>query len=178
MHYFPAIVEKSKGSDYGVSFPDFPGCVTAGATPEEALALAEEALQFHIDGMIEDGNDLPAATPIESVVRDPELDIVALTLVPARLPGKAVRINITMDEHLLAAADTAAATEGYSRSAFLAEAVRSRLAGSLELRLSELTSAGYRVIDAVGQIALEDEKKRRKDDHPPDIKKIGKTKRR
>ena len=176
MQYFPAIVEKSKGTDYGVSFPDFPGCVTAGATPEEALALAEEALQFHIDGMIEDGAELPSATSIGSIVHDPDLDVVTLALVPARLPGKSVRINITMDENLLAAIDTAAATSGYTRSAFLAEAVRTKLAGSLELRLAELTGAGYRTFDAITRIMQEDEKKNLKQNHPPDISRIRKSK--
>jgi len=178
MHYFPAVVEKSKKSDFGVSFPDFPGCVTAGSTPEEALALAEEALQFHVDGMLKDEAELPSATPIESVIRDPDIDVVAIALVPVRLPGRTVRVNVTMDENLLSAVDTAAATEGYSRSAFLAEAVRSKLTGTLELRLAELTGAGYRPIDAVGRIIKEDNKQRLKDENPVDINRIGKTKRR
>jgi predicted RNase H-like HicB family nuclease len=47
-------------SDFGVDFPDFPGCVTAGTTLDEPLRMAQEALEFHIGGMVEDGEELPA----------------------------------------------------------------------------------------------------------------------
>ena len=48
---YPALIHKEEHSDYGVSFPDFPGCITAGETLEEAYQMAEEALQVHIEGM-------------------------------------------------------------------------------------------------------------------------------
>jgi predicted RNase H-like HicB family nuclease len=50
-----AYLHKDKGSDFGVSFPDFSGCVTAGRTLEEARQLADEALTLYIAGMLEDG---------------------------------------------------------------------------------------------------------------------------
>lgn len=50
-----AYLHKDRKSDFGVSFPDFPGCITAGRTFEEARRRAAEALSFHIAGMIEDG---------------------------------------------------------------------------------------------------------------------------
>ena len=55
-----ALIHKEPASDYGVSFPDFPGCVTAGATLDEARRGAVEALAFHIDGMVEDGEAIPS----------------------------------------------------------------------------------------------------------------------
>jgi predicted RNase H-like HicB family nuclease len=60
--YYIALIHKEKDSDYGVSFPDFPGCVTAGKTLEEAKTLAKEALESHIEGMIEDGEEFPTPT--------------------------------------------------------------------------------------------------------------------
>jgi metal-responsive CopG/Arc/MetJ family transcriptional regulator len=48
-------------------------------------------------------------------------------LVPVEVPGRAVRVNISMDEGLVARRDAAALRRGMSRSAFLAEAVRSAL---------------------------------------------------
>jgi predicted RNase H-like HicB family nuclease len=48
-----ALLRKDLDSDYGVDFPDFPGCITAGSTLEETRAMAAEALEFHIDGMLE-----------------------------------------------------------------------------------------------------------------------------
>jgi predicted RNase H-like HicB family nuclease len=55
-----AYLHKDRDSDFGVSFPDFLGCVTAGKTLEEARRMASEALALHIAGLIEDGDDVPA----------------------------------------------------------------------------------------------------------------------
>lgn len=62
---------KDEDSDYGVSFPDFPGLITAGETLDEARRLAEEALRFHIEGMIADGDPLPEPSSLEVITRDP-----------------------------------------------------------------------------------------------------------
>jgi predicted RNase H-like HicB family nuclease len=51
-----AYLHKDRDSDYGVSFPDFPGCITAGKTLDEASRMAAEALALHIQDMIEDGD--------------------------------------------------------------------------------------------------------------------------
>jgi len=55
---YPAFIRKDKGN-FGVSFPDLPGCVSGGSSWSEIMANAKEALQFHIDGMIEDGEEIP-----------------------------------------------------------------------------------------------------------------------
>lgn len=57
--FYPAVVEKESGSDYGVWFPDFPGCVSADADLETALLSAVEALQLHVDGLLDDGSPIP-----------------------------------------------------------------------------------------------------------------------
>jgi len=44
MRPYIALIHKEPKSDFGVSFPDFPGCVSAGSTLEEAASLAAEAL--------------------------------------------------------------------------------------------------------------------------------------
>jgi predicted RNase H-like HicB family nuclease len=46
MCQFIALIHKDADSDYGVSFPDLPGCVTAGATLDEARDMAAEALHW------------------------------------------------------------------------------------------------------------------------------------
>jgi predicted RNase H-like HicB family nuclease len=68
--YF-ALVRKEPESDYGVDFPDFPGCVTAGGTLEEACAMAAEALALHIEGMMEDGDLIPVPSSPEQIMADP-----------------------------------------------------------------------------------------------------------
>ncbi len=50
-----------------VTFPDFPMCITAGNDLIEAKLMAQEALQFHVDGILEDEEDLPDPTQIEEV---------------------------------------------------------------------------------------------------------------
>ncbi len=50
-----AYLHKERKSNFGVSFPDFPGCVTGGKTLEEARRMAAEALSFHVEGMVHGG---------------------------------------------------------------------------------------------------------------------------
>ena len=44
MAHYIALIHKDAGSEYGVSFPDFPGCVSAGATLDEARQMIASAL--------------------------------------------------------------------------------------------------------------------------------------
>jgi predicted RNase H-like HicB family nuclease len=66
------LIHKDAGSDYGVSFPDFPGLVSAGKDLEDAQAMAEEALALHIEGLVEDGEAIPEASSLEAIMADPE----------------------------------------------------------------------------------------------------------
>jgi predicted RNase H-like HicB family nuclease len=122
--HYPAVVDKDRDSDYGVVFPDFPGCVSAGTTIDEAVQGAHQALAGHVALMVADGDELPEPTPLEEVAAQRDESTVAITLVPVTLPGKAQRVNITMDEALLDEIDQVAD----NRSRFLAEAARAELA--------------------------------------------------
>jgi predicted RNase H-like HicB family nuclease len=68
-----AYLHKDAKSDYGVSFPDFPGCVTAGSTLEEAREMAAEALALHIAGMREDGEKIPEPSSLDDLRDDPAM---------------------------------------------------------------------------------------------------------
>jgi predicted RNase H-like HicB family nuclease len=59
MPTYIALLRKDPASDFGVDFPDFPGCVTAGKTLEEARTMAAEALDLHVEGMQEDRDPIP-----------------------------------------------------------------------------------------------------------------------
>ena len=48
-----------RDGNYGILFPDFLGCVSSGGTINDALRSGREALQFHVDGMVEDGDAIP-----------------------------------------------------------------------------------------------------------------------
>ena len=67
---FIGLIHKDAGSDFGVSFPDFPGVVTAGKTLDDAHAMAEEALAFHVNCMIEDGEGLPVPSRLEQIMHN------------------------------------------------------------------------------------------------------------
>lgn len=71
MRQHVGLIHKDEASDFGVSFPDFPGVVTAGKNLGESLELAEDALTFHVEGMIEDGQAIPSPTSIECIEVDP-----------------------------------------------------------------------------------------------------------
>lgn len=130
MPNYIAVVHKEPDSDYGVSFPDFPGCITAGKTIDEAKDLAYEALLLHLEGRREDGEVLPVPTNLEEIVADPEnAEAVAFLVVSAPdAPGKVKRINITMPEETLRRVDAAAKRRGLTRSAFLARAAQKAMA--------------------------------------------------
>jgi predicted RNase H-like HicB family nuclease len=68
---YVAVVHKDAESDFGVSFPDFPGCITAGRTLEEAKQMAFEALTGHIRAMLDTGYTVPDASTLDEVMRDP-----------------------------------------------------------------------------------------------------------
>lgn len=122
MHYI-AYLHKDRKSDYGVSFPDFPGCITAGRTLEEARRMAEEALAFHVEGLLEDGETLPEPSTLDGLVRDPALKDAVAFLVPLDDgAGKSVRINITARQKQIEEIDRRAKSAGLSRSAYIVQA--------------------------------------------------------
>jgi predicted RNase H-like HicB family nuclease len=119
-----ALLRKDPTSDYGVDFPDFPGCITAGKTLDEARKLAVEALDFHIEGMAEDRAPIPEPSTLDAIMQDPDnRDAVAFLVEVAARPTKAIRINVMLPQDLVEAIDRATK----NRSRFLAEAARSKL---------------------------------------------------
>lgn len=71
--HFPIAIELGNEQDaFGVVVPDIPGCFSAGDTLDEAIANAREAIEFHLEGLAEDGTDIPAASTVARWQRDPE----------------------------------------------------------------------------------------------------------
>jgi predicted RNase H-like HicB family nuclease len=119
------LIHKEADSDFGVSFPDFPGVITAGRTLDEARAMAEEALAVHIEGMVEDGEAISEPSSVEQVMADPDnRDASLFWLASRRTPPKVVRVNVTFPEDVLERIDEFAAAHGYTRSGFLARAAK------------------------------------------------------
>jgi predicted RNase H-like HicB family nuclease len=124
MHY-PVVIHKDKHSDYGVSVPDLPGCVSAGATVDEALAMIKEAIELHLEGIIEDGGMIPLPSRIERLQAGPDYAggtwaVVGVDETTLRI--KFARIGVTMPERVLDAIDRHAKATGETRSGLLARA--------------------------------------------------------
>ncbi len=58
---YAIIIEKS-GTGFGAFVPDLPGCVAVGETEDEVRQLIREAIEFHLDGLREDGEPIPPPT--------------------------------------------------------------------------------------------------------------------
>jgi predicted RNase H-like HicB family nuclease len=56
---FVIIIERGETGTYGAWCPDLPGCVAVAEAEEECLQLMKEAIEFHIEGMREDGQPIP-----------------------------------------------------------------------------------------------------------------------
>jgi len=132
MSSFVAVIHKDEGSEYGVSFPDFPGCITAGKTLQEAKFLAEEALSLHIKVMLEDGDELPKASELDNLNldEDDKDSIKAFLIVEHKYPAQKriqKRINITLDERLVEKADILASKHHASRSGLIADLINKEI---------------------------------------------------
>ena len=116
--FYPAQIEEGPKS-FGIWFTDFPGCVSASKTIAKTIEGGHEALALHVAGMIEDGQPIPNPS-------EPELEegSIAIAMIGVTLPGKKKRVNVMIDEGLLAAIDAVAD----NRSRFLEKAAREKLA--------------------------------------------------
>lgn len=127
MSLYIALVHKDPDSGYGVSFPDFPGCISVGRTLEEARVNAGEALALYLEG--ETDLVMPVPSSLDEVLADPENgDAIAILAIPAPMTAsKTVRVNITISEAVLSQIDRYAEKQGYTRSGFLVAAAKKAL---------------------------------------------------
>jgi predicted RNase H-like HicB family nuclease len=129
MRQYIALIHKDADSDYGVSFPDLPGVISAGSNLDEARAMATEALAFHLEGLAQDGEAAPEPSSLEDVMANAEnRDGVAVLIAAPAAEIKSVRINVTMPADVLEQIDQYAEREGFTRSGFLAQAAKKAIA--------------------------------------------------
>ena len=58
---------------FGISFPDFPGCISTGDTEDDAIRRGREALTFHIESMAEDGERIPPPSACSEIEANPDM---------------------------------------------------------------------------------------------------------
>ena len=130
MKFIIAIEPGTDTTAWGVVVPDLPGCFSAGDSMDEALENAREAIDLHVETLIEDGAAIPATRPLAQHQADPAYagGVWAVVEVPVeKYLGPAEKINITVPRLVLARIDEYAKSHGLSRSGFLVEAARSAM---------------------------------------------------
>ncbi|MCE1249974.1 MAG: type II toxin-antitoxin system HicB family antitoxin [Comamonadaceae bacterium] len=130
MKFIIAIEPGTDTTAWGVVVPDLPGCFSAGDSMDEALENAREAIDLHVETLIEDGAAIPAPRPLAQHQADPAYAgwVWAVVEVPVeKYLGPAEKINITVPRLVLARIDEYAKSHGLSRSGFLVEAARSAM---------------------------------------------------
>ena len=131
MRHYIALIHKDAHSDYGVSFPDIPGVITAGSSLDEARKLATEALAFHLQGLAKDGEAVPEPSTLEEIMAIAEnKDGVAVLIDAPAAEVKSVRVNVTLPADVLGEIDKYAEREGFTRSGFLVQAAKKAMAAS------------------------------------------------
>jgi predicted RNase H-like HicB family nuclease len=125
MTRYIAYIRKDDDSDYGVEFPDLPGCVTAGRTVEEAHAMACEALAAYVEVLNERGRPVPKPSTLDDLKNDKHRKNAVVSFIELdESLFKPERVNVMLPKSLLARID---AVSGGNRSRFLAEAAEEHL---------------------------------------------------
>ena len=142
---FPVVLHSDDGIRFGVTVPDLPGCFSAGDTFDEALDSVLEAIDLHLEGLTEDGADIPVPRPVAEHRQNPDFAGGVWAVVEvnvSRFEGRAEKINITLPRRLagafhimarplprrlLARIDRYAKEHGETRSGFLADAARAAM---------------------------------------------------
>lgn len=133
--YYLGIVEKDADSAYGMWFPDMPGCFPAADEFDDLPRVAAAVLRQHVEALESNGRPVPDTRSIAEDMADKEVRKAVRSgattmLVPLLAdPGRTVRVNVTVERGLLEQIDEAAGARGLTRSAFLAQAAREKIAG-------------------------------------------------
>lgn len=128
MSLYIAALHAEKPGVVGVTFPDLPGCTSQGETLQHAAERAHEALALHLEGMAAEGLEIPKPRSLDEIDPAELAGGVAVLVRASGARGRAVRVNITLDEFLLADIDRLALDRKQKRSQLLAELAREAIA--------------------------------------------------
>ena len=114
--HYPAVLEKAAKKTFAVWLPDFPDCVAAGTSQEQAIEKAQDRLGQFVESMAEQDIELPPATELDAIPKPK--DFLAFVMVKVEPPNPSERVNVYLPKNLIARADKRAADLGMSRSSF------------------------------------------------------------
>lgn len=127
---FIVVLHSDDGQRFGATVPDMPGCFSGGDTLDEALESVREAVDLHVEGLMEDGCPLPVTQSLAQHQANPNYagGVWAVVDVPIeKYLGPSEKINITVPRMVLVRIDEYAKKKGQSRSGFLVEAARTAM---------------------------------------------------
>ncbi|REI16760.1 type II toxin-antitoxin system HicB family antitoxin [Staphylococcus felis] len=105
-YHFYAVLQQ-EGNDYNVYFPDLPGAITFGNDIEDAVFMAQDALEGHLLVMEDDGDDIPAPSEYKELVDDlkanEQLQLVTVDtkLVRIKEENKTVNKMVTLPKYMV-----------------------------------------------------------------------------
>ena len=127
-----ALIDGGPGA-YGVVFPDLPGCTAMADTLDLAMTAAADSLRDWINTVEISGNQVPAARSAEALRTDPDVSealaegATLAAILVVRSTGKPVRANLSLDQGIVSAIDSAAQRRGITRSAMVEMLARQHL---------------------------------------------------
>lgn len=123
MQYIAVFKKEKRG--FGVTFPDFPECVTFGADMEEALDMAHEALAMFVAMQLESGGELPEPRDFDAVRGLPSTGDAKLAAVETAADGSDFEeVGVTFHRHLLERISEYCDRHGVDPADFLSVAAR------------------------------------------------------
>jgi predicted RNase H-like HicB family nuclease len=124
MKKYIALFEYDENGGYAVTFPDLPGCASAGDDYDDAYRMSHDALSLHLEGLEAEGYSVPEPRTLEQIIAEWEdwveweknykFLVVPVAAFPAN--EKSVRVNVMLPEGILRRIDAVSK----NRSAFLA----------------------------------------------------------
>lgn len=124
---YAVVLHTDDGENWGVIVPDLPGCFSAGDSMDDALTNVLEAIDLHIEGILEDGDEIPLPTSIQAHRKNEDYADGVWAFVDvdlSRFNGRAERVNITIPRRILSRIDDYVQSHGLTRSGFLIEAAQ------------------------------------------------------
>jgi len=124
--FFPVAIEMGNEEQaFGVVVPDLPGCFSAGDTLDEAIKNAQEVIAFHLEGLVEENEEIPTAKDLSAYINDPEYKGFGWYLLDidiSKYMGKTEKVNVSLPSRLIHIIDELVAKDPKfkSRSSFLA----------------------------------------------------------
>jgi len=132
-HYL-AIADRRRGEHWSIVFPDFPGVTSVAERTADLIRQAKDALASAVEDMERHGEKLPPSIE-DDVLPDydhSDFNDPRSMLVPVETAGRALRVNVSIDEGLLGRIDEVSKRTGVSRSALLARGARLVIAEETE----------------------------------------------